>query len=376
MVVNRARQDLAIFPYLKGLAIPTLPLSTQRVTDKQGMGLQTSFGVLSEIVEQYESDGRPVRHVDATSEADGETLHVTMDVPVSICSEATPEAAVLTDEGELQVEFSPSVLASLPSTTGATISAGNQAVRVTDDSDLLLTVELTIDPTDDETRHETTSDEQSSTANHYNESESHSELADDLTAVRDESALPYEDTEYLQQLYDSCDTFTEMSREIQMDVASETVRRYMIEAGIHNPSTYNTAIEEQADECSSSTTEDAETDTNTEAKAEMETAEPASPQSLPATDAVETVPDEQLVTDGIGLPEGLQIEDIMDAVIDSVTVYEVQKHLCLERQRTQELLKQLNLLDLVVGRIADNSERTVSREEVATRIRKCASSEA
>jgi hypothetical protein len=371
MIVDHNTLDTSYRPYLKGLAIPTTLLFTQRVTVQQGMGLQTSFGVLSEIVEQYESSGRSVRDVEATTnEAKEGILHVTVDVPVSVCSDLTPEAAVLTDEGELQIEFSTSVLDSLPS-TGATVSAGNQAVRVTDDGDLLLTVEFTIDPTDDETQHETTSDEQSRTASCHDESQSHSELADDLAAVRDESALPYEDTEYLQRLYDSCDTFTEMSREIQMDVASETVRRYMMEAGIHNPTTYNTAIEEQVNERSSSTTEDA--DMNTEVKAEMETAL-ATPQSPPATDdPVETIPDEQLVTDGIGLPEGLQIEDIMDAVIDSITVYEVQQHLCLERQRTQELLKQLNLLDLVVRRIADNPEQSVSREEVATRIRKCAS---
>jgi hypothetical protein len=338
------------------------------------MGVQTSFDVLSEIVEQYESDGRSLRHIDATtSESDGGTLHVTMAVPVSIHSELTPEAAVLTDEDELQIEFSTSVLASLPSTVGATVSVGNQSVRVTDDGSILLTVDLTIDPTDNETQHETTSDEQSSAANRHDESQSHSELADDLAAVRDESTHPYEDTEYLQRLYDSCDTFTEMSREIQMDVTAETVRRYMMEAGIHNPSTYNTTIEEQTDERSPSTTKDRET--NTEVNAEMETAEPVSTQSLSATDdPVETIPDEQLVTDGIGLPDGLQIEDIMDAVTDAVTVYEVQQHLSLERQRAQELLQQLNLLDLVVGRIADNPERAVSREEVATRIRKCASS--
>lgn len=363
------------------------------------MGLQTSFDILSRIVEQYESNGRSVRHVEATtSEADEGTLHVTMDVPVSLCSassdglhsELTPETATLTDRNGLQVEFSTSILATLPPTTATDVSASNQAVRVTDDGSILLTVDLTIDPTDGETRHTKTDNEQtgtasaseedessdstdrSATASCRDESRSHSEPTDDLAAVRDESVLPCEDTEYLQQLYDSCNTFTEMSREIQMDVASETVRRYMMEAGIHNPTSYNTAIEEQADECLSSAAESEEMDTVEE---EMETAKSASTQSPASTDdPVETIPGEQLVTDGLGLPEGLQIEDVMDAVIDSVTVYEVQQHLCLERQRTQELLKQLNLLDLVVCRISDNPDREVSYEEVATRIRKCASS--
>lgn len=355
------------------------------------MGLQPSFVILSRIVEQYESNGRTVRHVEATTSEDA--LHVAMDLPVSLCSgsnsghsELTPEAATVTDRDELQVEFSSSILATLPPTTAAAVSASNQAVRVTD-SGLLLTVELTIDPTESETRHEKTDSEpldtepsaakadesfgsmdRSATPSHNDESRSHSELAD-LAAVRDESVPPYEDTEYLQRLYDSCDTFTEMGQTIEMDVTAETVRRYMIEASIHSPSSYNTAIEaEQTDEHrSAEETEDAETETETDPK----TAKPTAEQSPSVTDPVEPSPDEQLVTDGIGLPEGFQIADIIDAVIDSATVYEVQQHLGLKRQRTQELLQQLNLLDLVMGRLADDSEREVSYEEIATRIRQC-----
>lgn len=363
----------------------------QRVTTQQDMCLQTSFDILSRIVDQYESNGRTVRHVEATtSEADEGALHVAMDLPVSLCSSngrdssLILEAATLTDGDGLQVEFSTSVRPSLPSTAAA-VSVSNQAVRVTD-SGLLLTVELTIDPSD---THEPTgnTDTVPTGANengNKNESRSQSELAD-LAAVRDESVPPYEDTEYLQQLYDSCDTFTEMSQTIEMNVTSETVRRYMIESSIHTPSTYNTSIEaEQADQATNEDAEtkteiesdmdmnaDTDTDTDTDADTDTEAAKPASDQSLSVTDSMEPSPGEQLVTDGIGLPEGLQIADIMDAVTDSSTLYEVQRDLGLERQRTQELLQQLNLLDLVMGRLADNPERDVSYEEMATRIRQC-----
>jgi hypothetical protein len=363
------------------------------------MDLQTSFDVLSRIVEQYESNGRSVRHVEATaSEEDEGTLHVTMDVPVSLCSasdgglhsEFTPEAATLTGDGGLQVEFSTPILATLPSTTAATISASNQAVRVADDA-ILLTVELIIDPIidsiDSETQHTAAGIELSGTlAAEENESSSDTdqsttesrhgeEPTDEPAAVRDESVPPYEDTEYLQRLYDSCETFAEMSRKIEMEVTSETVRRYMIETDIHTPNSHNTVIKGQADHPSETAeapeTEmdmDMDTDINTDMHTEMETPRPTPSESM------ETTPSEQLVTDGIGLPEDLRIEDIMDAVVDSVTVYEVQRHLGLERRRTQELLEQLNLLDLVVHRIADNPDREVSVEEVATRIRQCASS--
>lgn len=343
------------------------------------MGLQASFDILSRIVEQYESNGRSVRQIEVTSKPDEGTLDVTMDVPVTLCSAATdglspeftPEAATLTDGGALRIEFSTSVLDALPRSVTAAVSASNRAVRVTDDSGLLLTVELSIDPTDSECQHVTTSNEHASTvstaqaddSSTTDESQLHSETADEPEAVRDDSLPLYKDVEYLQRLYDSCTTFTEMNRKIEMDIASETVRRYMIEAGIHTPTTYNVASdEEQADEHRSTegTTEKTETNTTT----------PVSARSSPLSDdPMEPAPSEQLVTDGIGLPESLRIEDVIDAVVDSVTVYEVQQRLDLERQRTQQLLKQLNLLDLVMGRIADAPEQEVTYEEVVTRIR-------
>lgn len=369
----------------------------QCVTVQQDMDLQPSFDILARIVEQYESNGRSVRHVEATaSEANGDTLRVTMDIPVALCSasgglhpELIPETATLTDGGGLQVGFSSSVLAALPPTTAEAVSASNQAVRVADDSGLLLTVELTIDPNSGETQQATAGNEQSDTepsaakedassstvqsaaAGRHDKSESHSELTN-LAAVRDESLPAYEDTEYLQRLYDSCDTFAEMSQKIEMDVTAETVRRYMIETSIHDPTTYNTAtVEEQADEHLSATAEGAARETETDtADSETETTKPTPTQSPAAADNPgEATPSEQLVTDGIGLPEGLQIEDIMDAVVDSVTVHEVQQDLGLERQHTRELLEQLNLLDVVMRRIADNPEQDVSYEEIATRIR-------
>jgi hypothetical protein len=336
------------------------------------MDLHTSFGVLSQIVEQYESHGRSVRQVEATTGgADGDTVHAKMDVPVSLCSatdgglhpELTPEAASLTDEGRLQIEFSTSVLDPLQSTTEAAVSASTRTVRVADDGDILLTVELTIAPPGDETGAATTADDES-------------EPADPLAAARDESVPPYEDTEYLRRLYDACDTFAEMSRKIEMDVTSETVRRYMIEAGVHTPTSYNMSTEsKQADGRSAPTTEGGETKTETkrETEEEAETDRSTSGQPPAAADAgTETPPPELLVTDGIGLPEHLQIEEIVDAVLESATVYEVQRHLDLEWERTRELLQQLDLLDLVMHRLSADAERNTSRGEIVSRIRQCA----
>lgn len=355
------------------------------------MGLQTSFDVLSQVVEQYESRGRTVRHVEATAdESDGGTLQVSMDVPVSLCAasgegvhpDLTPETATLTDSGGLQVEFSTSALASLPPTAARFISASEEAVSVEDDG-IVLSVELTIDPSAGEASSdadeegtdteptvtdpagpesaERTEQSVDSDARSIDE-ETVSDEQSELAAVRDEDVPPYEDTEYLRCLYDTCENFTEMSDRIEMDISSETVRRYMIEADVHDPTSYDTT---------------ASSDSEREDTATTTPAEPTSAESpTPSDDPMETIPDEQLVTDGLGLPENVQLDDIADAVVDSMTVYEVQRHLDLERQQTQALLEELNLLDLVMRQLSDNPERTVSYEQVATRIRECAPSPA
>ncbi|QIO24672.1 hypothetical protein [Haloarcula sp. JP-L23] len=351
------------------------------------MGLQTAFDVLSQIVEQYESRGRTVRHVEATAN-DGGSLQVSMAVPVSLCaasgdgvhSELTPETATLTDSGGLRVEFSTSSLASLPPTTAASISVNEEAVRV-EDGGIVLGVELTVDPSEDGTEraevHEddaatdsrttaqsatepTDVDGESAESSAPPADSEDASLADELAAVRDDDVPPYEDTAYLQRLYDVCENFTEMSERIEMDVSSETVRRYMIEAGVHDPTSYDTSTNQDTERAGEGRA-DAATST------EPTPAAPAAPD-----DPMETIPDEQLVTDGLGLPESVHLADVADAVVDSVTVYEVQRHLDLERQQTQELLEELNLLDLVMRQLSDNPEQTASYEQVATRIRECA----
>lgn len=380
------------------------------------MGLHTSFDRLSAVVEQYERGGRSVRSVEATTD-DGGRLHATLEVPVSICAAESgelrpalsPTRATLTDDGALQVEFATAEATTLP----ASATVEEQTVRVTDGGDILLRVDLVVDPagcdssdtvdetdvedeksrapddgvasrqsadasegdtdtgTDDEATPDTEDDTESGADAEAEsgdddteppESAASAESAGDaeLAAVRDESVPPYEDTAYLQRLYDTSDTFAEMSRRIEMDVAGETVRRYMIDAGVHTPSSYETATDESA---------------TGEADVE-EASETATAAGQSETTSVETpvdgsrLPDEQLVTDGIGLPEEIRIEDVAEAVTVSSTVYDVQRRLDLEGEQTWELLQQLDLLDLLVGRISDGRERSISYESVTDRIRR------
>lgn len=333
------------------------------------MSLQTSLDLLSQVAGQFESHDRTVRDVEVTA-SDGTTgvVHASMDVPLALCTTpgecetpaVTPEAATLTDDGGLQVDFSVSEVLSAPEATGTTVSVTEQDVRI-DDGGLLLSVKLAIEPSgaidtvavDGDT--ETVAPDADTdidaavepTAPSSGAPPAESASADGLGAVRDTDVPAYEDTQYLQALYDACDSFVEMSERIEMDVSSETVRRYMVDAGVHEPATYNTAADE--------------------AEAEDEPA-PAQSPTL-GDDLSERIPDEQLVTDGLGLPADVRLKDVAEAVSDSVTVYEVQRCLGLERQQTQALLKELDLLDLVMRPLAGNPEQPASYDEVVDRLR-------
>jgi len=76
------------------------------------------------------------------------------------------------------------------------------------------------------------------------------------------------------------------------------------------------------------------------------------------------------VADGIDLPDGADLDELKRAVQSSRTVYEVSRSLGIERERTRRLLDELDLLDLVTGRIAREDE--VTAEEVDRRVERAA----
>jgi hypothetical protein len=132
----------------------------------------------------------------------------------------------------------------------------------------------------------------------------------------------------------------------------------MIEAGVHDPTSYDTSP-------------------GTEAAVSLDSGEtPAddpdhASAATPTMEEVEAAVEEQVVADGVGLPDGLDVADVVDAVVESATLFEVQRRLELDREPTQELLNQLDLLDLVLHRVAEGPKRQVSYEEVTARIRQC-----
>jgi len=299
------------------------------------MGGRDPFDVLSHLLEQYDQRGWPVGSVSATTDAaDGAPLDVTIDVPVSPSStDGAPDGplvastATVVEGGRLRIEYS-ATDGAVPGSDDPAVTTIDRSARCAEEG-VVLTVDLRIDPSGESST--VTSDDVHTVG----------EPTDSVipaSAVRDEDVPPYEDTAYLERLYEACDTFAEMSRSIEMDVAAETVRRYMIEAGIHDPDSYDTAVSERRD-------------------------------TRVAHESSENGHEDQLVTDGLGLPHDVEATTLVDAVTDARTVYEVQRRLDLDRRRTRELLADFDLLDLVRRRVGEDPDRTVSAATVADRIR-------
>ena len=362
------------------------------------MSLQPAFDVLSALTGQFEGDGRSVEHVEATaSDTVPGALEVSLDVPLSLCemgsegaeSAPTPTAATLTADGALEVAFDDAGHRLVPEFDPETVETRAVGVDV-DGGALRLSLDVRIDPSEGtagqsdgtgateldagggDSRSPFDSDSAPTPADEDDAADADAAeddpLSAQLAAARTPDVPAYDDVEYLQALYDDCENFIEMSERIEMDVSSETVRRYMIEAEIHDPKSYDTDAEPDAS--GPPAEEEGEPEGRpadaTEPARPEEGATPSSP-----TQPEQSLTDEQLVTDGLGLPENVRIEDVADAVVESVTVYEVQTALGLDRERTQDLLEDLDLLDLVMRPLSGNPEEHVSYDEVAARIREC-----
>ena len=432
--------------YLKTLTIPHIWLTNHNMLFRSSdmvTRTHSPFETLARVIEHLDGDGRSVRRTEASGSDQDGSLRATVAVSVGTGSESAagldPVDATV-DDG-LAVTFRapafPDPEAALSSEYPRVSAAPTDVAR--DGDGVVVTLRLTIGDADrsadeggvierDEDRSAATAafgaqsadvdagtgdpgtagDDRGGEAN--SDIEAADTSADDadtgatspLAAVRDESVPAYDDTPYLRRLYETCETFAEMSDRIEMDVSAETVRRYMTDAGVHTPTSYETTGRTSAS--SDGTGSDAESDASvaTESTADTESVtatqstadiksvtatesaagtEPAGESAAPASrgsladgdrETTASLPDEQLVTDGIGLPESLTLHDVVDAVVDARTVHEVQREVGLGYDRTRQLLCQLNVLDLVVGRVTAARDRTVTVDVVADRIRESA----
>jgi len=176
------------------------------------------------------------------------------------------------------------------------------------------------------------------------------------TSVGDSDVPPFKNPDLLADVYESCDTFSEMADSLGMDVTAETVRRYMIDYDIHQPESYRTGSD-SGDDGDGADTPDAGDGEEWTAAGEAGTGQPV------------------VLSDGIGLPDDVTVDTLIETVERSNTIYEVKQDIGIDRQDALDMLQELNLLDLVVGRLATEAERDISRDDVVARLREASATQ-
>ncbi|WP_336338517.1 hypothetical protein [Haloarcula brevis] len=211
------------------------------------------------------------------------------------------------------------------------------------------------------------------------EGEEPDELAGTLS--QSDSVPAYKDPEALQAAYEACDTFPEMTEALDADVTSETVRRYMVEYDIHDPtettpqagglSLSNVQPESGADsdaDASSSADSDPPDDRSADGE------QPEEPDGLGSRSVADLLAeadakdsDDNLVADGLGISQDLTVAELAQTVTRATSLHEVTQRLDLSQTHARRLLSELDLLDLVTHRLAANQIR-VSNAEIKRRI--------
>ena len=193
------------------------------------------------------------------------------------------------------------------------------------------------------------------------------------------------DPDALAEAYDAHDSFEAMREALGADVSAQTVRRWMMDAGIHSPAGRSSGNEDEKPE-------DAETDDDPpdDEAAGPDTAESdgaggeASDEPGDADEGNTGDDDPEATHDDLGssertpeidreLPSGVTAEDLQRAVQSASTLYEVQQQLDLDREEARELLAEFDLLELVHGRVADRRRREELKDEIDDRLRANAS---
>jgi hypothetical protein len=239
------------------------------------------------------------------------------------------------------------------------------------------------------------------------------------------------DPEVLADVYEKYDTFAEMTEALDVDVGPQAVRKQMIRHDIHEPGLAPPSSETNATNADVGSGDSQEesvadggsvvadtTDPGTDEPKmldeqgtpdDSDAASPADHDDVTADDAdpvtddsdaasvAETGPtpaeggepdadsdaerdsDTDSADDAeesfeplpdIDLPASLTLDEFRTAVEEATTLYDVQRALDLDRETTQELLREYDLLELVCGRAATVSEREKLKTEIHERLQR------
>jgi hypothetical protein len=232
---------------------------------------------------------------------------------------------------------------------------------------------------------------------------------------------PYRDPTRLQAAYEATESFAAMRDELGVDVSPETVRQYAIRHGVHGRTADGASGTDRSDASTQAPTgspgEEGETDVApppdsdaaddpTPAIRRLDPDEPAGDRPVVAAavdgsadDVAEDAPDDPtaeadgdpddggtVAPDGdhaggpggppptdervaVSLPGALTLDEVTASVRTSNTLYEASRALGLDREETTELLDELNLLDLVHGRVATKGRRDDLKTDIEARLR-------
>jgi hypothetical protein len=234
------------------------------------------------------------------------------------------------------------------------IVVGTQNTTVEQDGTVVMTILMTV-PADVDNSERPTLDEATSRENGKRNPDALAVDVNDGQGPEDHAASgsvinrekpPFRDTELLEEIYESCDTFAEMQIELGMDVSAETVRRYMMEHEIHQPASYNSKN-------GGSESEDV--------------ARPKDADEL-GSHVEASDPDVEVFIEGMGLSDTITAEDLIESVRRSSTLFEFQRDLDLEHDEALTLLTEFGLCGFVTGRLSSLPEGDVHREDVLERL--------
>lgn len=153
----------------------------------------------------------------------------------------------------------------------------------------------------------------------------------------------YRDPERLRAAYETHDTLSDVRDALDADVAVTTIRRHLLEHGIHDPDT--------ADDAPSTGDEDGSSPESADAEASGDE---------PATDVFDADTE---------VAPGVTVGEFREALHGAATVSGVERALHLDREATVDLLQEYDLLDVVGGRVANKPDRESVCSAVDDRLR-------
>jgi hypothetical protein len=302
-----------------------------------GMSSIATFGEVAEILDSFERTDTEVRSVSVIEKSVQRTDEISADLTVGV---------PLFEE----LEFDESV------------SIESNGVDLLEEAvELDVTVSVTVEETSQESVVDITAGPQAE------------EEVSNGSDASESSSFAYKDPEKLRDVYEQFDTFPQMTEALGVDVTSETVRRYMVQYGIHDPDQSPIQSDITEDESTTdaepetepagtqqasdgSTDREAGTGPDAETDSNQSRADSEGLAELPVTEAILTGErsdaDEVRVTDGVGIPGELTIGQLGDILNDARTVSEVKSELGIEYEQTRRLLSELNLMPFINGRLS------------------------